>query len=108
MTLQTTAALAHVNAGRWIALCPREYCGNAERLKPGQTTFHCSNCHLIAPVDWPADAEDIEDALSVRPVPQTRNWYPRGHPLAVRSNTPHGESVADLLAENEAHGLGVT
>lgn len=103
--LVTTMARAYVNHGRWIADCPRPHCANAEKLQPRQGTFHCSNCKQVADVDWPADADEIWAVLEVRPVPQTRNWFPANHELALRSGTVHGQTVADLRAENDEYGV---
>jgi hypothetical protein len=119
----TAPARAYVNHGRWVADCPRPYCGGAEQLhdterreacwvelhdqdQPGHERsvyFHCRNCDLITSVDWPADAARIRAALMERPVPQTRNWFPADHPLAVNSRSPHGQSVDDLAAEQRKY-----
>lgn len=105
MHLLTTRARAYVNHGRWVADCTRAHCANAEELAPRQGTFHCSNCLQVAEIEWPADADDIWAVLGLRPVPQTRNWFPAGHDLALRSGTPHGQSVADLQDENREYGV---
>lgn len=94
---------AYVNHGRWVADCVRPYCGGAELLRPGQPAVWCSNCRLVAPVEWPRQAQQIWEALQARPVPQVRNWYPHGHPIAVRHGIPHGQSAADLVAETAEH-----
>lgn len=104
VSLLTERARAYLNHGRWISDCPRPYCGNAEGLSPGQVGFHCSNCGQIADVEWPPNAPEITAALDKRPVPQTRNWFPAGHELALRSGCPHGQTVADLEAETREHG----
>lgn len=96
---------AYVNHGRWVANCCREYCNNALELEPRQARFQCRNCGIVAGVVWPPDADEIWAALERRPVPQTRNWFPADHDLAVRAGCPHGQTVADLLAENEQHGV---
>jgi hypothetical protein len=107
VSLLTERARAYVNQGRWIADCPRPHCGNAEEfLHPengDRQGFHCTNCHHIAPVEWPENAEAITAALAKRPVPQTRNWFPSNHELALRAGCPHGQSVADLEAETREH-----
>jgi hypothetical protein len=103
VTLIVARARAYVNHGRWIADCTRPHCANAEALQPKQTAFHCSNCLQVAEVDWPSCAEEITAALALRPVPQTRNWFPAGHELALRSGCPHGQSVAELEAESREH-----
>lgn len=98
-------ARAYLNHGRWIADCTRPYCANAEKLASRQGFFRCSNCHQEAPVEWPADVDDIEAVTGLRPVPQTRNWFPPGHDLALRSGCPHGQTPVDLLAENYEYGV---
>jgi hypothetical protein len=104
--LITSRARARVNHGRWIADCPRPHCTNAMSLQLGQTAFHCAGeggCHMVAEVEWPAEAAGIWQALLERPVPGTRNWYPRGHAEALRLGLPHGESAAELRDETLAH-----
>lgn len=76
------------------------------RLTPGQTAFHCGSeggCQLVAEVEWPTDPDGIWEALEVRPVPATRNWYPSGHDEAVKLGLAHGQSVADLIDETRMH-----
>lgn len=104
-TLLTDIAVAHVNHGRWIADCIRRDCGGAEALKLGQPEVVCANCGLVMPIVWPPDAGLIAAVLMKRPVPQTRNWAPAGHWQAVASGHPDGQTVADLTAENIAHGV---
>ena len=96
-------ARAYYNHGRWVADCSRPYCGGAEDLTARQGGFVCSNCRQLDTVEWPADADEITAALERRPVPQTRNWFPAGHDLALRSGCPHGQSVADLLEEQREY-----
>lgn len=97
-TLITNEARAYVNFGRWIADCPTD-CGSALKLEPGQGMFQCVECFHICSVDWPANAEDIWDTLAKRPAPKHRNWFPSQHELALRSNCPHGQTVAELEEE---------
>jgi hypothetical protein len=97
---------AYVNHSRWVGDCTRPYCGGAELLAPAQEMFHCANCDLIVELAWPKDAARIWAVLSRRPVPQTRNWFPLDHPLAVTAGCPHGQSVKDLEAENREYGVG--
>ena len=99
---------AYVNHGRWVADCIRPYCGGAELLRPRQTVLQCGNCQLVAPVEWPPDAAEIWQALTERPVPQTRNWFPGGHPLAVRYGVPHGQTPTELYAETAEHSHEIT
>ena len=103
VNLLTERARAYHNHGRWIADCPRRYCGNAEALTSGQGGFHCSNCQQVATVEWPDNVAEITAALELRPVPNTRNWFPAGHELALRSGCLHGQTVADLEAETREH-----
>lgn len=97
--------LAYVNHGRWVADCSREHCANAMELAPGQLAFACSNCQWVVDIVWPDDADEIWQVLQRRPVPQTRNWFPRDHPLALAARCPHGQSVRDLVDENAEHGI---
>lgn len=107
-------ARAYANWGRWVADCPREFCSYAFQLEPGQSTFTCRvmdrqgnvhGCGMEAPVEWPADVAEIDAELKRRPVESTRNWFPQGHPRAGASGSPHGQTVADLRAEAELHGV---
>jgi hypothetical protein len=96
-------ARAYVYTGLWVADCPRG-CGNVEKLP--SSGFACSYCHYeTADVEWPSDPVMISAVLNLRPVPHTRNWYPAGHDVAVRSGIPHGQTPADLLAENYEYGV---
>jgi hypothetical protein len=101
----TAPVRAYLNHGRWIAGCGRQYCANAERLEPRQALFHCSSCRWEALVEWPPDVDEIQAVLEMRPVPETRNWFPAGHELALRSGCPHGQTAVDLLAENYEYGI---
>jgi hypothetical protein len=116
---------AYVYNGDWVADCPREGCSGAEFLfdvvhagypaGPGnprtvrKAAFTCSNCLAIALIGWPDEATmaQVMEVLALRPVPTTRNWYPKDHPGAVRFRIPHGQSVAELREENAAHGIAV-
>jgi hypothetical protein len=100
MLLTPAQARAYVNHGRWIAECPRN-CGGALSLTPRQTSYHCDECKWIGGVEWPDNADEIMEALEQRVVPRTRNWFPRDHDLAIRSNAPHGQTVKQLIEETE-------
>lgn len=103
MAIQATnTAWAYVNHGRWVAECPVD-CGGAVSLEPNQPLMHCTECKNIAPVQWPSEAQEIWDALSERPIPRTRNWFPKGHTLALRAHCPSGETAAELQFETKAH-----
>lgn len=102
-TLLIERPLAYVNHGRWLVDCVRRDCANAEQLTGGQSVAVCQNCRLLLDVTWPADPDGVWDALACRPVPQTRNWYPTGHHLALRWGLPHGQTPADLRVETADH-----
>lgn len=106
--------IARINHGRWLADCVRTGCRGAELVRPG-VPFICGSCYPQAfsgdpderarwlriaaargeahEVEFPAEAAQIESVLGVRE-PDHRNWTP-------------GETLADLEAENAAHGLAV-
>lgn len=108
-------ARAYVYSGEWVADCTRPGCGCVEFLFTPQKMngprvlrkpfFACSNCGQQAVIDWPGHQDEIMLLLRRRPIPQTRNWYPTDHPVAVNFRIPHGQSLADLIAENEEHGV---
>jgi hypothetical protein len=105
--LITLAAQAYCNHGRWVADCPRPYCGNAIALQPKQSQFFCDGeggCRLLAEVEWPDEPDRIWEVLQERPVPGTRNWAPPGHRQAIACNVADGQTVADLIAENNEYG----
>ena len=117
-TLITNRARAWLYCGDWVADCPLTDCANVEFLfdlidpqNPNSArtvrkpTFWCSNCKQVAEVEWCAAEAEVMDVVGRRPVPQTRNWYPADHPLAVLAGLPHGQTIADLLAENREHGV---
>lgn len=102
MTLLTTQARAYINFGRWVADCPLE-CGNALALQPGQANYFCAppgGCGHMGTIEWPDNADELWSALENRP-PKNRNWFPSGHPLALRAGCPHGQSPKDLRDEFE-------
>ena len=80
--------------GRWLVNCP--WCSGAEYVNLDDLRFFCCECrngsaeNLPVPVVIPDDREAIEAALLARPDPDSRRWLP-------------GETVADLLAQNEAN-----
>jgi hypothetical protein len=89
-------ALAFVNRGRWLAVCPFQ-CGGADVADSDR--FLCREClnrpvdHHPIPLVWPAPADvaAIEAALIPRPV--------------VAQNWNLNETIGCLLAENVEHGL---
>ncbi len=96
---------ARVYSGMWIADCERPGCNSAQKLAPLQTEFCCINCQWTCLVEWPRDAVEITEVLNLRPIPHTRNWFPKNHWLAINQRCPHGQTVADLIAENKEHGV---
>ena len=99
MNLIQNQVEAYANHGRWIADCCRQYCQSALELRRGQQFFTCGECKQEASVVWPNNVDEITEVLKVRPVPSTRNWFPAGHDLAVRSGCEHGQSVQQLKDE---------
>lgn len=107
-------ARAYIYHGEWVADCPRA-CGNVEFLfnRMGRRgprtirkqTFSCSYCGLTAPIEWASNEEELMITLSIRPVPHTRNWYPKGHPVAIKYGLPDGQSIHDLVEEARQHGV---
>jgi hypothetical protein len=120
-------ALIAIYQGLTVAYCPRDACANVELIfdepenRPPDWTppqeiyherdgitrpamFHCSNCRYVGPLEWPDDYEKIARELERRPVPQTRNWYPAGHPFAVQHDIPDGQTVRDLKTEFAERG----
>lgn len=85
-----------VNHGRWIIACE---CGGAQLASRDDRRFFCIAClnekqgGMWRPVTWPKkrDADEIEAQLRPR-LTENANWLP-------------GESVADLVAENEKNGV---
>jgi hypothetical protein len=110
-----TVARAYVYSGEWVADCPREGCGNVEFLytpsrmngpRDQRRDFYlCSYCGMQAKITWPRQEQEILQVLSLRPIPSTRNWYPHDHTVAVNFRLPHGQSISQLLDENEEHGV---
>ena len=87
---------ARVNYGRWIADCP--FCSGAEMVHTENLVFFCCECRNrsvggdFVRVVMPGDAARIEELLVARPAPGNMNWSP-------------GETLADLRADNRAHGV---
>lgn len=124
---ETSFAWAYIYHGDWVANCPQPDCGNvqfvcelplSQRSKPRiwgdrMDRFVCGYCgHGPTAVQFPSDdagspwySYGLEEAVDRRPIPHTRNWYPEGHPTAVAWGIPDGQTVEDLLRENEEHGL---
>lgn len=117
------AVRAYVYRGEWVADCSRDGCANTEFLfarrypaqpwgpdNPRETrlpSFVCTNCFQQASIAWPDEGfmQAVVEVLSKRPLPDTRNWYPQDHPVALAFRLEHGQSLAELREENEAHGV---
>jgi hypothetical protein len=100
--LLVNKAEAYVNYGRWVAECPTG-CGSAFALEANQAMAHCTECGNVCPIVWPVQAQEIWDELQKRPMPRTRNWFPKNHDLALQSGCPHGQSVHQLIIETMEH-----
>lgn len=83
--------------GRWLVQCPT--CRSAQYASKHDRRFFCGECSnadnggMWVTVDWPDHPDIIEQILDARP-PQARHWVP-------------GETVADLIAENDEHNIPV-
>ncbi len=88
---------ARINASRWIVDCPLPGCHEAVHTAPG-LPFFCPNCLNVTnyghayQVQFPVKLDLIEQVLSQRPLPASRNWAP-------------GETIEQLTQENWQHGL---
>jgi len=90
-------AYADITNSAWRVVCP--ICDNPIIHEPGEP-FFCPNCMMegndgfAMTVVYPENYAEIEAVLMKRPDPKTRNW------LHAKK-----ETVADLIKENEAHGI---
>jgi len=100
-------ALAFYNYGSWKAMCPAPGCDDARCVYHPQTGERltqdvCAVGHPFAIVMPPADLEaQIVSVLSERAKDADKSWYPAGHEWAAMNGFPTGQSVADLIAEND-------
>lgn len=119
----STCVRAYFYRGRWVGKCPVQGCEDVQFLtveplfanrysKESRWDrvdyFVCSNIHcgtVTNSINFPPDADEIEDILNLRPVALNRNWYPAGHMTAVQHGIEDGQTVAELIAENAAHGI---
>lgn len=97
---QAPRAIAWIDHGRWLAMCPDAGCRppggttpGIEYVEPGEP-FWCCACanvsvghrwHVIA---WPRKRAAIEASLLRRPYPHQRTWLPT-------------ETLADIAKETE-------
>lgn len=88
----------YINWNRFVAECSADGCGDAREVQPGQVAESCVNGHRMQ-LDWPKNAPQVMATLADRPNQRNRNWFPEGHPLALMTGQPHGQSVAELKAE---------
>lgn len=97
VTENSDTVIAYINASRWMVDCicssPGSSAPPANSVHPDWSLaccLHCGRCRVNIVI--PADRADIEAALNLRPLEETRNWKPP-------------DTLADLLADNTAHGL---
>jgi hypothetical protein len=94
---QDKPARAFVNDGRWVIQCE---CAGAQIASREDRRFFCCDCLNVItagawrPVEWPANSDEIEEVLSLRPDPKQRNWN-------------WNETADQLRAENVEHGVPV-
>lgn len=90
---------AFVGAGKWKVLCSNPTCRGAE-LVWEEGLMLCASClndhvaHQFLRTVFPKERVAIEQLLELRPL-SNRNWLPH-------------ESLDELRAENQTHGLGVS
>lgn len=84
--------LAYISGGKWVADCPT--CNGGIAAWVDNPRGACLDCGTIYDVKFPpaADVAEAIDVLSARPDPLTRSWL-----------VQKGETVADLIAENERY-----
>lgn len=94
----SVTAAARVNHGRWSVWCPFG-CMSSQYASFTDRRMFCIECDghqgRWVMVVWPDDltVAAIEAALMLRPKESDRNWEP-------------GETVRDLLEENQRMGVG--
>jgi len=72
----------------------------------GATSLECegdAGCGTAFPLSIPSNLSDIITELNKRPNRANRNWYPEGHPVAIKASIPMDQSVTDLVQEREWH-----
>ena len=90
-------AVMMISGGAWVVKCPDPNC-NGAGLAREDGLFYCVSCynvsvgHKYLRSTFPPNRQEIEAELVRRPYMNRRNWLP-------------SESVADLQAENLAHGV---
>lgn len=106
-------ALAYLNWGRWVADCPEPGCADARSVYTQDpdsgayvgephTEDVCAHGHPFRIAMPPPTMEArIVAAVGGRPDDADKSWYPRGHSRAAAQGFPIGQSVDDLLAEND-------
>lgn len=102
---------AYLNYGRWVAECPESGCNDARLVyevdpRTGHPTGRrlagdvCANGHPFRIEMPPPDVEaQIVAAVADRAEDGDKAWYPQGHPRALLTGRPHGQSPAELRAE---------
>jgi hypothetical protein len=106
-------ALAYLNHGRFVADCPAPGCNDARLVyevnpQTGVPTGRrleqdvCAKGHPFDIVMPPAQLEaQIVAAVADRPDDADKAWYPKAHVRAALAGLPTGQSVAELVAEND-------
>lgn len=80
---------AYINDGRWVASCSR--CNSGIACSPGRNENMCLECGSMYEIIFPSNWRAVENVLLERKM-QNRNWH-------------FGETVAELKAENDKHGV---
>lgn len=89
----------YVNWGRLVADC--EKCSDAQTVEPGRRMMRCVAGHDTE-LEFDEALPQVMAVLGERAEESRRNWFPRGHSLAVKTGQPHGQSITELRDEHAA------
>lgn len=107
------SSLAFLDHGQWKADCPEPGCGDARLVyevhpRTGVPTGRrltedvCAKGHHFAIVMPPPEFEaQVMAAVAGRVEDADKGWYPRGHVRAMLAGLPTGQSIDDLVREND-------
>lgn len=98
-------ALAYLNWGRWVADCPAPGCTDAREVYQNGVRLDSDTCargHHFQ-IEMPPERMEaqIVTALADRVEDADKGWYPKGHERAILTGQPTGQTIAELVAEND-------
>lgn len=108
-----TRSLAFLDHGQWKADCPELGCGDARlvyEVNPHTgvptgrrlTEDRCAKGHHFEIVMPPPEFEArVMAALADRTQDADKAWFPGGHVRAALAGIPTGQSIDDLIREND-------